>query len=57
MIRTCANPPAEEHPFEPCHEADGGDIPGHNFTCALLCVTCGLPREKHQLKLREGGKT
>jgi hypothetical protein len=24
------------------------DTPGHNFTCALLCVMCGLPREKHQ---------
>jgi len=39
--------PAEPHSFEPCREADDGDVPGHNFTCALLCVVCGLPRERH----------
>jgi hypothetical protein len=34
----------EPHPFRPClREGE----PGHNFTCALLCTICGLPREKH----------
>lgn len=33
------------HPFQPCPLDES--TPGHNFTCALLCGVCGLPREKH----------
>jgi hypothetical protein len=35
------------HDFTPCLR-DGE--PGHNFTCALLCTECGLPREKHPVR-------
>jgi hypothetical protein len=38
------------HAFEPCREGDGGDDPAHNFTCALLCVHCGLTRERHSTR-------
>jgi hypothetical protein len=40
--------PARCSRFEPClkHEDDPAD-PAHNFTCALLCVRCGKPREAH----------
>ncbi len=40
------------HSFEPClHDGE----PGHNFTCALLCIHCGLPEEKHpRVVLDEG---
>lgn len=45
--------PEEHHPFEPCLEDE--NTPGHNFTCALLCLVCGLPREKHAAARPEEG--
>jgi hypothetical protein len=41
-------PTQELHAFDPCREGDEGDDPAHNFTCALLCIHCGLRREAHQ---------
>ena len=39
--------PLSDHPFTPCEKENEG-LPGHNFTCMVLCDICGQPEAAHK---------